>query len=247
MPSDVIMPALGMAQETGKVLRWLKAEGETVAKGEPLLEIETDKVTVEIEAPAAGTLAGVRAAEGEDVPVGQVIALVLGAGVEKDVEKGDVSYYPDALLLGDCTGHFRRDDSVAGGEKLGRAAVATDLDDDGCPDLLVGNYRGFPNDPWISDCRGHYHRDAHHPAVGIERAYFGHTMALFPWDLERRGRLDLAVVNLWHPDERGADIDPAAPLAGDWWTLLGDPVLDDLEARALSGNPGIAAARARIE
>ena len=59
MPADVIMPALGMAQETGKVVRWLKADGDAVAKGEPLLEIETDKVTVEIEAPADGTLAGV--------------------------------------------------------------------------------------------------------------------------------------------------------------------------------------------
>jgi pyruvate dehydrogenase E2 component (dihydrolipoamide acetyltransferase) len=80
MPVEVIMPALGMAQETGKVLRWLKAEGETVAEGEPLLEIETDKVTVEIEAPAAGTLAAVRAAEGDEVPVGQAIAFVLADG-----------------------------------------------------------------------------------------------------------------------------------------------------------------------
>ena len=80
MPSDVIMPALGMAQETGKVLRWLKAEGDAVEKGEPLLEIETDKVTVEVEAPATGTLAALAAAEGADVPVGQVIAIVLGVG-----------------------------------------------------------------------------------------------------------------------------------------------------------------------
>jgi pyruvate dehydrogenase E2 component (dihydrolipoyllysine-residue acetyltransferase) len=80
MPADVIMPALGMAQETGKVLRWLKADGETVAKGEPLLEVETDKVTVEIEAPADGTLAGVSAREGAEVPVGTVIALVLAEG-----------------------------------------------------------------------------------------------------------------------------------------------------------------------
>src|SRR5438067_1074680 len=80
MPVEVIMPMLGMAQETGKVVRWLKAEGEAVAKAEPLMEVETDKVTVEIEAPAAGTLAGVTAAEGEDVPVGQVIAYVLGEG-----------------------------------------------------------------------------------------------------------------------------------------------------------------------
>ena len=80
MPADVIMPMLGMAQETGKVLRWLKQDGETVRKGEPLLEVETDKVTVEIEAPADGTLAGVRVAEGTEVPVGEVIALVLAEG-----------------------------------------------------------------------------------------------------------------------------------------------------------------------
>jgi len=80
MPADVIMPALGMAQETGKVLRWLKHDGESVTKGEALLEVETDKVTVEIEAPAGGTLAGVRAPEGADVPVGTVIAVVLAEG-----------------------------------------------------------------------------------------------------------------------------------------------------------------------
>jgi pyruvate dehydrogenase E2 component (dihydrolipoamide acetyltransferase) len=80
MPVEVIMPMLGMAQETGKVVRWLKAEGQAVAKAEPLMEVETDKVTVEIEAPAAGTLAGVTAAEGENVPVGRVIAYVLGDG-----------------------------------------------------------------------------------------------------------------------------------------------------------------------
>ena len=80
MAAEVIMPALGMAQETGKVVRWLKAEGDAVAKGEPLLEIETDKVTVELEAPADGTLAAVSAAAGDDVPVGQAIAYVLAAG-----------------------------------------------------------------------------------------------------------------------------------------------------------------------
>jgi pyruvate dehydrogenase E2 component (dihydrolipoamide acetyltransferase) len=80
MPAEVIMPALGMAQETGKVLRWLKLDGAAVAKGEPLLEVETDKVTVEIESPAEGTLAGVSAAEGAEVPVGTVIAFVLADG-----------------------------------------------------------------------------------------------------------------------------------------------------------------------
>jgi pyruvate dehydrogenase E2 component (dihydrolipoamide acetyltransferase) len=80
MPTDVIMPALGMAQETGKVVRWLKSDGDPVAKGEPLLEIETDKVTVEIEAPADGTLAGICAADGAEVPVGEAIAVVLATG-----------------------------------------------------------------------------------------------------------------------------------------------------------------------
>jgi pyruvate dehydrogenase E2 component (dihydrolipoamide acetyltransferase) len=80
MPTDVVMPALELAQETGKVVRWLKSAGDAVSKGEPLLEIETDKVTVEIEAPASGTLGDVSAREGEVVPVGQVIARIVGPG-----------------------------------------------------------------------------------------------------------------------------------------------------------------------
>src|SRR5262245_65863442 len=76
------MPALGMAQETGKVLRWLKAEGDEVVKGEPLMEVETDKVTVEIEAPADGLLAALRAAEGSEVPVGQTVAVIVAPGEE---------------------------------------------------------------------------------------------------------------------------------------------------------------------
>jgi pyruvate dehydrogenase E2 component (dihydrolipoamide acetyltransferase) len=79
MATDVIMPALGMAQETGKILRWLKTDGEAVSKGEPLMEIETDKVTVEVEAPADGTLA-LRAAEGDEVGVGKAVAVIVGAG-----------------------------------------------------------------------------------------------------------------------------------------------------------------------
>ena len=80
MATNVILPALGMAQETGKVVRWLKAEGEQVIKGEPLAEIETDKTTVELEAPATGVLANVTAAGDEDIPVGQVIAMIVAPG-----------------------------------------------------------------------------------------------------------------------------------------------------------------------
>ena len=80
MPTNVIMPALELAQETGKVLRWMKAPGDTVRKGEPIVEIETDKVTVEIESPASGILSNVTAQEGDVVPVGQTIALIAAAG-----------------------------------------------------------------------------------------------------------------------------------------------------------------------
>jgi pyruvate dehydrogenase E2 component (dihydrolipoamide acetyltransferase) len=88
------MPALGMAQDTGKVLQWLKHGGEVVAEGEPLVEVETDKATLEIEAPASGTLAEVSTPEGAEVAVGTVIALVLAPGetageVPEPVASGD--------------------------------------------------------------------------------------------------------------------------------------------------------------
>jgi pyruvate dehydrogenase E2 component (dihydrolipoamide acetyltransferase) len=82
LAKDVVMPALGMAQETGTLLQWLKAPGDSVTKGEPLMEVETDKATVEIEAPASGTLANVTAQTGDVIPVGQVIAVILAAGEE---------------------------------------------------------------------------------------------------------------------------------------------------------------------
>jgi pyruvate dehydrogenase E2 component (dihydrolipoamide acetyltransferase) len=74
------MPALEMAQETGKLLAWRKKEGEQVTKGEPLLEIETDKAVVEVESPGDGTLAAVTAKVGDDIPVGQTIAWLLKPG-----------------------------------------------------------------------------------------------------------------------------------------------------------------------
>lgn len=80
MATSVIMPALEMAQETGLLIRWLKKDGESVTKGEPLMEIETDKVTLEIEAPASGQLGGILAKEGENVPVGRTIAWILNPG-----------------------------------------------------------------------------------------------------------------------------------------------------------------------
>src|SRR5215469_17775923 len=80
MPISVVMPALEMAQETGKLVAWLKKEGDNVSKGEPLLEIETDKAVMEIESPGDGVLGGVRQQPGAEVPVGQTIAWILQPG-----------------------------------------------------------------------------------------------------------------------------------------------------------------------
>lgn len=76
MPHDVIMPALGMAQDTGKLVSWLKQPGDAVAEGEPLFEVETDKSVMEVEAQADGFLGKVSATAGDDVPVGSVVAVI---------------------------------------------------------------------------------------------------------------------------------------------------------------------------
>jgi pyruvate dehydrogenase E2 component (dihydrolipoamide acetyltransferase) len=86
MAVSIVMPALEMAQETGKIISWLKKEGDSIAKGEALAEIETDKVVLEIEATADGVLAGVKASAGDVVPVGQTIAWIVAPGEQPPVE-----------------------------------------------------------------------------------------------------------------------------------------------------------------
>jgi pyruvate dehydrogenase E2 component (dihydrolipoamide acetyltransferase) len=80
MAISVVMPALEMAQETGKLVSWKKKEGDPVKKGELLLEVETDKAVVEIEAGGDGILGGITAQAGAVVPVGQTIAWLLKPG-----------------------------------------------------------------------------------------------------------------------------------------------------------------------
>jgi len=80
MAVSVVMPALEMAQESGKLVSWLKEEGERVRKGEMLLEVETDKAVVEVEAAADGILAGVTAKPGDVVQVGRTIAWLVQPG-----------------------------------------------------------------------------------------------------------------------------------------------------------------------
>jgi pyruvate dehydrogenase E2 component (dihydrolipoamide acetyltransferase) len=77
--TEVILPRLGQGMESGTIVRWLKSEGEAVEKGEPLFELDTDKVTQEVEAEAAGVLLKIAIAEGE-VPVGQTVAFIGAEG-----------------------------------------------------------------------------------------------------------------------------------------------------------------------
>ncbi len=82
MATAVIMPKTGMAQETGTVVRWFYKEGDQVEKGEPLLEIMTDKVNMEVEAPASGILRNIKASPDDVVPVTEVIAYIAEPGEE---------------------------------------------------------------------------------------------------------------------------------------------------------------------
>lgn len=76
MPHEVIMPALGMAQDSGLIVAWHKAPGDEVAAGDVLFEVETDKSTVEVEAGQDGFVAALLAEAGEEAPVGEVIAVI---------------------------------------------------------------------------------------------------------------------------------------------------------------------------
>jgi 2-oxoglutarate dehydrogenase E2 component (dihydrolipoamide succinyltransferase) len=77
--TEIVVPALGESVTTATVARWIKQQGETVAVDEPLVELETDKVTVEVNAPSAGVLSSIAVPEGTEVEVGSVLGMVDGA------------------------------------------------------------------------------------------------------------------------------------------------------------------------
>jgi len=79
---NVVMPKLGLTMKDGRIVKWLKAEGETVEQRKPLLEIESEKITAEVEAPASGVLRKILASEDSVVPVGELIAIITEPGEE---------------------------------------------------------------------------------------------------------------------------------------------------------------------
>lgn len=133
MATKVIMPALGMAQETGILLQWLKQEGQQVNAGEPLLEIETDKATAELEAPGSGILSHVSAAPGDEVPVGQTVAWLLAPGESPPEEAtplaptvAEASTEATAPAGGQARG--RTDGNLGASPVAARIAAAHDVD-----------------------------------------------------------------------------------------------------------------------
>src|SRR5262249_23785138 len=80
MPTPVILPKFGFTLETATIVQWLKREGDPVRSGDPICEVTTDKVNMEVEAPEAGTLHGLQFEAGTEVPVTQVIAYIVRPG-----------------------------------------------------------------------------------------------------------------------------------------------------------------------
>ena len=89
MSSQVTLPRLGQGMETGTIVRWLKSEGDKVEKGEPLYELDTEKVTQEVEADASGVLLKILASEGDEIEVGKPIAVIGEEGEDISAESDD--------------------------------------------------------------------------------------------------------------------------------------------------------------
>ena len=90
MANEVKLPRLGQGMESGTIVKWLKAEGDKVEKGEPLYEVDTDKATQEVEAEASGVLLKIAVAEGE-VPVGRTVAVIGEEGEEPKIEEAEAA------------------------------------------------------------------------------------------------------------------------------------------------------------
>ncbi len=97
MVSKVVMPRLSLTMKTGTVIQWFKKENETVQKGEPLVEVLSEKITYDVEAPASGILRKILAAEGLDVPVDQTIGLIGSAEEPIPLEATEAEPAPERV------------------------------------------------------------------------------------------------------------------------------------------------------
>ena len=122
MATEVKLPRLGQGMEAGTIVRWLKAEGDEVAKGEPLFELDTDKVTQEVEADAAGVLLKIVVPEGE-ANVGATVAVIGSA--DEDVGAPDKRAGRKRGRTGDTDRPADRCGGTSGGSAIGCEARRT--------------------------------------------------------------------------------------------------------------------------
>jgi pyruvate dehydrogenase E2 component (dihydrolipoamide acetyltransferase) len=120
MATEIKLPRLGQGMESGTIVKWLKSEGDDVQKGEPLYELDTDKVTQEVEADASGVLLRIAVQEGE-VEVGKTIAVIGEAG-EEVAEPVEAKVAEDAQEEG-SPGAAREDERERGREASASEAV----------------------------------------------------------------------------------------------------------------------------
>src|SRR5438067_9626699 len=132
MPAELVMPKWGLSMQEGLISRWLKQEGDTVAQGEPVLEVETEKMTNLVEAPAAGVLARILFPAGSTVAVTRPIALIaqpgevlpeLGASPVASEPRAAVAAEPRAAAAG-ATSAAGAERTSAGGTGISAAAGA---------------------------------------------------------------------------------------------------------------------------
>ncbi|MFP5476268.1 MAG: biotin/lipoyl-containing protein, partial [Gammaproteobacteria bacterium] len=91
MATEVILPRVDMDMAEGKIAHWYVKDGDAVRKGQVLFEIETDKATMEVDAPADGTMHGIRGEIGVSMPVGEIVGWILAAGEAPPAESGPVA------------------------------------------------------------------------------------------------------------------------------------------------------------
>jgi pyruvate dehydrogenase E2 component (dihydrolipoamide acetyltransferase) len=143
MAVDVSLPRLGQGMEAGTIVRWLKSEGDQVEKGEPLYELDTDKVTQEVEAEASGVLLKILAGEGEEIEVGKRIAVIgeEGEDVQAEAEaEAEVEVEEDEQEEG-SPGEAREEE-----RELGREAAAEEEEPaaDAHPSRVDGRVKASP-------------------------------------------------------------------------------------------------------
>ena len=123
MAVDVSLPRLGQGMESGTIVRWLKQEGDQVEKGEALYELDTEKVTQEVEADASGVLLKILAGEGEEIEVGKRIAVIGEAGEEVETKEEPTEVAQDDAQEEGSPGPAREEERERGREASADAAA----------------------------------------------------------------------------------------------------------------------------